>query len=147
MQISTKFLGDVEIQESEVITFEGGLPGLPDYEKYALLSLDADLPLALLQSTDESQVGFIVAFPFAFKQDYAFDLTEEDKESLQIEQEEEVLTYSIVTLKEIFTDSTLNLLAPVVINTKKKLGKQIILSNSDKYPLRYPIQSEVGSAK
>ena len=48
MQISTKFLGEVEIQESEVITFEGGLPGLPDYEKYALLSLDADLPLALL---------------------------------------------------------------------------------------------------
>lgn len=147
MQISTKFLGEVEIQESEVITFEGGLPGLPDYEKYALLSLDADLPLALLQSTEESQVGFIVAFPFAFKQDYAFDLTEEDKDSLQIEQEEEVLTYAIVTLKETFTDSTLNLLAPVVINAKKKLGKQIVLSNSDKYPLRYPIQSEVGSAK
>ena len=147
MQISTKFLGEVEIQEAEVITFEGGLPGLPDYEKYALLSLDADLPLALLQSTEESQVGFIVAFPFAFKPDYAFDLTEDDKETLQNEQEEEVLTYAIVTLKETFTDSTLNLLAPVVINTKKKLGKQIVLSNSDKYPLRYPIQSEVGSAK
>ena len=147
MNIETKFLGEVEINESEVITFEGGLLGFPDYEKYILLSLDADLPLLLLQSTEEERVGFIVAFPFAFNKDYAFDLNEENKEQLQIENEEDVITYSIVTLKETFAESTLNLLAPVVINVKKKLGKQIVLSDNGKYSLRYPIQSEVGSAK
>ena len=147
MQISTKFLGEVEIQETEIITFEGGLPGLPDYTKYVLLSLDIDLPLALLQSIEEAQIGFVVAFPFAFKKDYAFDLKEEDKESLQIEKEEDILTYSIVTLKETFIESTLNLLAPVVINTKKKLGKQIILLDNEKHPLRFPIEAEVGSRK
>lgn len=147
MLINTKFLGEVEIKESEIFTFEEGLLGFPDHKKFALLALDADLPLALLQSTEESQIGFIVAFPFAFKQDYAFDLNEEVKEKLQIEEEENVLTYSIVTLKETFVGSTLNLLAPVIINTKKKLGKQIVLSDSEQYPLRCPIQTEVGSAR
>ncbi|MCH7320649.1 flagellar assembly protein FliW [Solibacillus sp. MA9] len=147
MLIQTKFLGEVEIKESEIITFEQGLPGFLDYQKFIILPLDADLPLALFQSIDESTIGFVIAFPFAFKSDYAFDLSDEEKEDLQIEKEEEVLTYSIVTLQEIFTDSTMNLLAPIVINTTKKLGKQIILQDSKSYPLRFQIQQSLGSAK
>ena len=147
MRINTKFLGEVEIKESEIVSFNQGLPGFPEYKQFILLSLDADLPLALLQSTEEATIGFVIAFPFAFKQDYAFDLSEEDKEDLHIEKEEEVLTYSIVTLQETFADSTINLLAPVIINTNKKLGKQIVLQDSKAYPLRFPIKQAVGSAK
>ena len=147
MLINTKFLGEVEINESEIISFNQGLPGFPEYRQFILLSLDADLPLALLQSTEEASIGFVVAFPFVFKQDYTFDLSEEDKEDLHIEKEEDVLTYSIVTLQETFADSTINLLAPVIINTNKKLGKQIVLQDSKAYPLRFPIKQAVGSAK
>ena len=147
MLINTKFLGEVKINESEILSFNQGLPGFPEYRQFILLSLDADLPLALLQSTEEVSIGFVVAFPFAFKQDYAFDLSEEDKEDLHIEKEEEVLTYSIVTLQDTFVDSTINLLAPVIINANKKLGKQIVLQDSKAYPLRFPIKQAVGSAK
>lgn len=142
MNIQTKFLGEVEISESEVLTFEQGLPGFPDNKKFVLLSLDADLPLAVLQSTEEVELSFVVAFPYAFKKDYAFDLSEEDKEQLQIEQETDVVAYTIMTLKESFNDSTLNLLAPVVINTRTKLGKQIVLQDSKQYPLQFPVNSE-----
>ena len=145
MLINTKFLGEVEIKESEVLTFEYGLPGFPDYHRFILLAIDAELPLALLQSTEEASLGFIVAFPFAFKQDYMFELSEEDKEDLQIEKEEDVLTYSIVTLKETFNDSTINLMAPVVVNINKKVGKQIVLQDSQAYPLRFPIKAATGS--
>jgi flagellar assembly factor FliW len=147
MFINTKFLGEVEIKESEILSFEQGLPGFPEYKQFILLPLDADLPLALLQSTEESNIGFVVAFPFAFKKDYAFDLSTEDKEDLQIEKEEEVLTYSIVTLQETFLESTINLLAPVIINSNKKLGKQIVLQDSKAHPLRFPINQAIGSAK
>lgn len=139
MLINTKFLGEVEIKETEIITFEQGLPGFPDYKKFILLALDADLPLALLQSTEEAAISFVVAYPFAFKDDYAFDLSEEDKSQLQIENETEVLVYSIITLKESFQESTLNLLAPIVINNRTKLGSQIVLQDNLQYPLRYPI--------
>ena len=139
MLINTKFLGEVEIKETEIITFEHGLPGFPDYKKFILLALDADLPLALLQSTEEAAISFVVAYPFAFKDDYVFDLSVEDKSQLQIESETEVLVYSIITLKESFQESTLNLLAPIVINNRTKLGSQIVLQDNIQYPLRYPI--------
>ncbi|SOB91053.1 flagellar assembly factor FliW [Ureibacillus xyleni] len=147
MKIETKFLGEVEINENDLITFEYGLPGFPDFQKYVLLSIDADLPLALLQSIDETDIGFVVAYPFAFKKDYMFDISDEDKEDLQIEKIEDVLTYSIVTLKESFQESTLNLLAPVIININKKLGKQIVLQDNIAFPLRFPIGALEGSAK
>ena len=147
MLINTKYLGEVEIDASEILSFHQGLLGFQEYKEFVLLPLDADLPLALLQSTEEVSIGFIVALPFAFKQDYAFDLSDEDKYDLQIEKEEDVLTYSIVTLNETFADSTINLLAPVVININKKIGKQIVLQDSKEYSLRFPIEQTVGSVK
>jgi len=147
MLINTKYLGEVEIEASEILSFHHGLLGFQEYKEFILLPLDADLPLALLQSTEEVSIGFIVALPFAFKQDYAFDLSDEDKYDLQIEKEEDVLTYSILTLNETFADSTINLLAPVVININKKIGKQIVLQDNKEYSLRFPIKQTVGSAK
>ncbi|MEC1178889.1 flagellar assembly protein FliW [Metasolibacillus meyeri] len=146
MNIETKFLGEVEIKEQDILTFEKGLPGFPSVQKFVLLPLDADLPLVVLQSIEQQELGFVLAYPFAFKKDYAFNIEEEERIDLQIEQEEDVIAYAILTLKESFQESTMNLLAPIVINTKKKLGKQIVLQDSIRYPLRHPIGTMEGSA-
>ncbi len=147
MKIATKFLGEVEIVEQDILIFEHGLLGLEEEREFVLLPIDADLPLALLQSVQHVEIGFVVAYPFAFKQDYIFDISEEDREQLQIEKEEDVLTYAIVTMKETFQDSTINLLAPVILNIEKKRGKQIVLQDNKSYPLRYPMQPLEGSAR
>ena len=147
MNIETKFLGTVEIKEQDILTFEAGLPGFPNAKKFTLLPLDADLPLVVLQSIEHQGISFVLAYPFAFKKDYTFDIGEEEKIDLRIEDEENIIAYSILTLKETFQESTMNLLAPIVINTAKKLGKQIVLQDSSHYPLRYPIGSVEGSAE
>ena len=147
MKIITKFLGEIEIVEQDILTFEHGLLGLENEKKFVLLPIDADLPLAILQSVDNAEIGFVVGYPFAFKKDYSFDISEDDRVQLQIEKEEDVLTYSIVTMKETFQDSTINLLAPLIINMDKKCGKQIVLQDNKSYPLRYPMQSLEGSVK
>jgi flagellar assembly factor FliW len=149
MLINTKFLGEVEIIEEQIINFDCGLPGFPEERKFVLLSIEEDVPFVLLQSINNEHIGFVIAYPFAFKEDYAFDLNEEDKQLLQIDNEEDVLVYSIVTLKENFQQSTLNLLAPIVINNNKKLGRQIVLQDSTQYSLRYPVSMAIskGSGK
>lgn len=147
MKIATKFLGEVEIGEQDILTFEHGLLGLEEERKFVLLPIDADLPLALLQSVQNKEIGFVVAYPFAFKQDYSFDISEEDRAQLQIEKEEDVLTYAIVTMKETLKNSTINLLAPVILNVSKKRGKQIVLQDNKAFPLRYPMLTLEGSAK
>ncbi|WP_346235412.1 flagellar assembly protein FliW [Lysinibacillus telephonicus] len=147
MLIATKFLGDIEIQEQQIITFEQGLLGLGDIKKFVLLPLEKESPFVILQSTEQQEIGFVVAYPFAFKEDYVFEISEEDKKDLRVEKEEELITYSIVTLKEPFETSTLNLLAPIVINTAKRYGKQVVLPDNKIYPLRYQITAVEGSAK
>jgi flagellar assembly factor FliW len=147
MNIHTKFLGEVEIQEKDIFTFENGLPGFVEFKKYIILPIDADLPIAFLQSTEEAEVGFVIALPFAFKSDYAFDLSDEDKEELNLIKVDDVLTYTILTLKDPFKDSTINLLAPIVLNVQNRKGKQIVLNDVGQYPLRFPIEALEGSAK
>lgn len=143
MKIETKFLGEVDIVEEDIYTFENGLPGFEDLTKFVLIPLDADLPLAILQSTEQAPISFVVAYPFAFNPSYAFDLSEEDKQALHIETEDEVVTYAIVTVQEPFEDSTMNLLAPVVINVAKKYCKQVVLTDNKKYPLHFTLKEGV----
>jgi flagellar assembly factor FliW len=147
MQIQTKFLGEVEVQEESIIQFPEGIPGFVEEKQFVLIPLNETSPFLTLQSVKTAEVGFMVATPYAFKKDYAFDLQQSDVEQLHIENPEDVLVYGILTLKDTLLNSTINLLAPVVINQKTKLAKQIVLTGMDDKILRYPLKVEEGSAK
>lgn len=140
MNIETKFLGEVTIEDKEIILFPNGLPGFEDIKEFVILPLDKESPFAILQSINKQNIGFVIALPFIFKQDYAFDLDEEDRKELKLESPNDLLTYSIVTLKEPFNSSTINLQAPVLINHKQKIAKQLVLQDAKAYPLRFPIE-------
>lgn len=147
MLIQTKFLGEVDIQEEEIIVFEDGIPGLEEYRQFVILSLGEEMPFSVLQNIEESQIGFILADPFKIKKDYAFDLSDDEKESLAITAPTEVLTQVIVSVKEPFEHSTINLLAPIIININNRKAKQVILRDNSKFPIRYPLYSLEGSVK
>jgi len=147
LKIDTKFLGQVEVEKEQLITFEEGIPGFPDEKQFVLIPFGENTPFIILQSTNTVQTGFVLAFPYLFKEDYAFDLSDEDVEALSIEKQEDIITYAIVTLKDTLPNSTINLLAPIVINTKKQQGKQIILNDNHQELLHYPLQSVTEGAK
>ena len=147
MRLETKLLGEVEVQESDIISFDQGLLGLQDFKNFTLLPIEQDIPFVLLQSLDDTEVSFVLAYPYAFKSDYAFDISDEDRELLKIQAPEQVLTYAIVTMNDSWATSTMNLLAPVVIKMKEKIAKQIVLQNSEAYSLRHPIGTSEGSVK
>lgn len=148
MNIQTKFLGAVDVKEEAIITFPEGIPGFHDETQFALIPLNETSPFLVLQSVKTEKVGFMVATPYAFKADYSFDLPQEDVVQLEIEQPEDVFVYGILTLKDTLVESTINLLAPVVINEKTKLAKQLVLPTEDEKLLRYPIKKAAeGSVK
>lgn len=147
MKIDTKFLGQVEVEKEQFITFEEGIPGFPDEKQFVLIPFGENTPFIILQSTNTVQIGFVLAFPYLFKADYVFDLSDEDVEALSIEKQEDIITYAIVTLKDTLPNSTINLLAPIVINTEKRQGKQIILNDNHQELLHYPLQSVTEGAK
>ena len=137
MKIQTAFLGEIEIDDSQTIYFEHGLPGFEEEQHFTLIPLEDDVVYQVLQSVKRPHIAFVTVNPFVFT-NYSFDLDESTVHSLGIKSEEDVAILSIVTIKEPFSDSTLNLKAPIVINTKSQKAKQTILENSE-FPLRHPI--------
>jgi flagellar assembly factor FliW len=142
MNIQTAFLGEVAIDETETLTFEHGLPGFEDEHKFVLISLEENAIYQVLQSIETPQVAFVTVSPFAFT-NYSFDLDESTVHTLEIKSEEDVAILSIVTVKEPFSESTLNLKAPIILNTKIKKAKQTILEKLD-FSLRHPISAVKG---
>lgn len=148
MKIQTKFLGEMDILEDSILTFPEGIPGFPEEKKFVLVPLNEASPFLTLQSVTTEALGFMVATPYAFNPSYSFDLQQEDIEQLKVEQPTDVFVYGILTLKDKLDNSTINLLAPIVINDKEKMAKQIVLTDENEAMLRYPLKKvSEGSAK
>lgn len=130
MELATKYLGTVEVDESKFIRFPNGLPGFPDEKEFVLLDLPGNELFQLLQSTKTEGLAFVITNPYFYYKDYQFKLEEDILETLEIKTEEEVAVFAIVTLNKPFADSTLNLRAPVIINTRTLIGKQYILHDN-----------------
>lgn len=147
MKIQTKFLGEVQIDPASIIQFPQGIPAFEEEKEFVVIPLGAQSPFVTLQSVQTPSVGFMAAYPYHFKPNYAFDLEQEDLQQLQIEESEDVLVYAILTLKDTLENSTMNLLAPVAINVKKQIGKQVVLHENAEHPLRYPLKPLEGSVR
>ncbi|MEK4079038.1 flagellar assembly protein FliW [Solibacillus sp. FSL K6-1126] len=130
MKIQTAYMNDIEINEADIIHFQHGLPGFEEERQFILLSISNDSIYQVLQSINTKEIAFIVASPFITIKDYNFELDEATVESLQINDEREVAVLGIVTLKETLASSTINLKAPIILNTTNKQAKQVILDNS-----------------
>lgn len=138
MKIQTKYLGEMEIEEQKQIYFANGIPGFPDEKQFVLLDVPSNPVFQILQSVQSTYAAFFVINPFLLYKDYSFDLDDNTIETLQIKSEDEVVILSIVTLKDPFHSSTINLKAPIVINSNQMLGKQYILNQED-YPSKATI--------
>ncbi|MCV9884677.1 flagellar assembly protein FliW [Metabacillus halosaccharovorans] len=143
MNIQTKYHGEIQVNQEDIITFEQGIPGFPHENNFILLPLDQESPFIIMQSQTTPELGFVVVNPFLFFQEYEFNLLENDKEVLKINAQEDIQILSILTVKEPFSESTANLQAPVIINHKEKLAKQIILNNTTYTTRHRIIQEEV----
>jgi len=64
--------------------------------------------------------------PFPCFPDYSLEISDQDKKELQLDQVEDVLVFTTVTLLG-ESKMTTNLAAPVVVNTRSRLAKQLIL--------------------
>jgi len=146
MNIQTKYLGTVQIEKNKIITFSTGLPGFADEKEFVLLDLPENALFQILQSVKSPNVAFFVTNPYQIYKDYTFELDDNILGILQIKDETEVAVLSVVTLKKPFHTSTLNLKAPIIINSKLKLAKQYILTVGE-YSSKTSIVSSVAEGE
>lgn len=138
MEIQTKLFGVVTVGEQSLITFKEGLYGLEEYKRYILIQPDQELPFAYLQAVNEVEVCLLVADPFAFYPHYEFDLSEQDLQALEHPADNSISVWTTVSANRSLEEATTNLLAPIVLNTDKWLGRQVVLHDSA-YQTRMPL--------
>ena len=144
MKISTTRFGDIDIDESRVIQMRGGILGFEYLKRYVLLAQEEGVPFLWFQSIDDGSIAFVVINSFVVKPDYAPVISDSEVELLRIESPEDVILMSIVTIRSDPVKITANLRAPVVINIKSRLARQVVLQEVE-YSVQYAIEaSETG---
>lgn len=143
MSLMTEILGEIEYDPEVVIRFEEGLYGFKEFQTFILINVEeTELPFQWLQSTQDGELSFFVTSPFAFCETYDFEIPDDITKQMGIENLDDLLILSLVVLNEDLAETSINLKAPLIFNTKLKTGKQIIL-NED-YPYKYKIFNKEG---
>jgi flagellar assembly factor FliW len=130
-----------------ILDLGGSVLGFPELSRFQLQPIDEMGYYAYLQSMENEHIGFVVTDPFLFYKQYAFELTESDKEGLDLQNSEDTLVLGIVTIRKPFRVSTINLAAPVIVNIKTNDGKQIVLSSRYDYATQSPLFNDDSGQK
>lgn len=127
---------DVDVPE---IRFKGGLPGFPHHERFALVQWgDEGSPFSLLRSLDVEDLSFVVCPPALFFPDYAPVIHDDMAEALGITAADDAMVLTIVTVRRPVTESTANLLGPLIVNVHDLVGAQAIL-DPERYSSAAPL--------
>jgi flagellar assembly factor FliW len=136
--IETLSWGKLEVTEEQVYHFNKGIPGFDEETDFALIAME-DTPFWYLQSMKEKKLSFLLGDPFAFYPSYEFELPDDETEELEIQSD--IIVRCIITLKDQVDKSTINLLAPIVLNPGNRKGKQVVLHKSS-YLTKHTLLSE-----
>lgn len=126
MEVRTTRFGVIEIAEDRVITFPTGMLGFPEHQRYCLLEPGDDACFFWLQSVDDPKLAFVVTDPNLFVPEYAVPIRREQMATLGLEQLEDAQVFVIVN--KVDGVLTGNLQGPLVINTRDKVGEQMVLA-------------------
>ena len=129
MEVETKTMGLVQVDESRILNFPKGLFGFEDYHNYALIEAEYE-PFFWLQSLDEKGLAFLLVDPFLIVSDYELDIDDKMLSDIGISSPTDVYVWSVVTVPADGGPVTANLQGPLVVNRKTRTALQVILSDS-----------------
>lgn len=141
MILTTKHFGNIDIDETKLLTFEKGILGFENLTQFALLHDEALSPeeesvFYWLQSVEDESIAFVLVNMVSLLPDYNPIVAKSEIDALGEYNEDTFTFYNIATIPENIKDMTVNLKAPIVINSKNRLGKQVICTNEE-YTIRH----------
>ena len=138
MIVNSMRFGEIEIEDKKIIQFPQGIPGLEDIKRFALVYNEETKPISWLQAIDSPAISLPVIDPFLILPNYVFDILQEDINDLSIAHESDIHVVNVLVIPEDMEKMTINLAAPILINIKLNLGKQIFIDGKD-YLVRKPV--------
>ena len=123
-----------------VIHFDEGLIGFSECKDFLLIEKENLAPFRLLQSLDDPQIVFLVLDAAMLVSNYCYHVPTREWESIGVTGATKPLAFVIVIIGSTPETSTGNLQAPLLVNSDKMIGKQLILTDSV-FSARHPLVS------
>ncbi len=130
MKINTTRFGELEVDKEDVIVFKEGLLGFEGLKKFFIVDPGDQTLILWFQSAEDPSTAFPIIEPKIFKPEYIVKLLPAELASLELESINDASVYTILTIPKTVTDMSANLKAPIVINNKTKIARQIVLQDS-----------------
>ncbi|MCI8840533.1 MAG: flagellar assembly protein FliW [Oscillospiraceae bacterium] len=139
MKLHTKYFGEIEYLEEDLLHFTAGPFGFEEEREFLLLPFEGSAgTLLCFQSTRTPALAFVAMDPFALLPEYAPVLQPQELEELGVSDSQELGFYVLCVVKKPVSDSTVNLKCPVAINPDTRAARQVILE-SDVYEMRHSL--------
>ena len=140
MKIGTKYFGNIEIGEENIIHFENGVFGFEDYKDYTIL-YDNEKEKSFfswLQSTEESSLAFPIVNPFNVVESYNPQINDDMLESIGGISDEDTVVFLMATIPEDVKQASVNMKAPLIINASSRKGVQVIAEGQE-YEIKHKL--------
>ena len=148
MKANTRLFGAIDIPDDKIIVLENGMIGLPDMKHFALIydeEKEGGGKVRWFQSMDDPETAFPVMDPLIVKEDYDPAINDDILRPLGELNVENTFILTTLTVPKDIQKMSINLKAPIVINTDTKKGAQIIVE--DDMPVKYMIYDLLKSRK
>jgi flagellar assembly factor FliW len=143
MRVMTRRFGELEVADNEIITFPRGILGFEEVRQYVLL--EGSGPFGFLQAIDEPDLTFVVVDPRVIVPKYRIEVARHVVGEIGIEDVNEAVVLTIVTIPAEPRNMTINLQAPLLVNSSNGQAKQVVLTDHG-YDLRHPVFGAVGQS-
>ena len=138
MRTGTKYFGEIDYEQEDVLHFPRGLYGFEEEHAFLLLPFAGNGTLFCLQSLSTPQLGFVMMDPFSLEPGYTPVLQPEELRFLKVERSQELDYYVMCVVRDPVGSSTVNLRCPVAIQ-KDGTAMQVILEDPA-YHMRHQLR-------
>jgi flagellar assembly factor FliW len=124
MEIGTTRFGTINVRSADKLCFPCGIPGFEECRDWVLLVDKPNRAVGWLQSANWPEVALPVASPRQFVGGYEVRIADADLAPLGLDSADDLQILAV--LGQTSGDLTLNLKAPLAINTRRRLGRQVV---------------------
>lgn len=130
MKINTSRFGELEVNKNDIIQFAEGILGFEQLKKFFIVDPGDQTLILWLQSAQDPKIAFPIIEPKVFQPDYSIKLLPAELKSLEMDTLQTASVYAVLTIPKVVTEMSANLKAPIIINNKLKVARQIVLQDS-----------------
>lgn len=133
---------DFETPPSNEIILPNGIIGFTNYKRAEMLYLPDHLPFLWMKlHSPTDNLHFVVIEPGGIIPNYEPEIFDDDAAALGLRDASDAMILTIVTLIRQATpvEATANLIGPIVVNRRTRVGRQLVISNYSKYSAHYAL--------